>query len=68
MSEQIQRYWKGAYNSRLGLAVMEQKSPDVNSQMIVAIMLPEKEAQEIADVLIEYLRKRTDVSIKEASE
>ena len=46
------KYWKGAYNKRLGLAVMEQKAADANSQRVVAIMLPEAEAQWIADIIV----------------
>jgi hypothetical protein len=55
--DEFPRYWKGAYNSRLGLAVMRQDSATVNSVMVVAIMLPEAEAQIIANAVIPTLRE-----------
>ena len=49
------KYWKGAFNRQLGLAVMRQKSATENSQMIAHICLHEREASELADALIATL-------------
>ena len=54
--DEFPRYWKAAYNSRLGLAVMRQDSATVNSVMVVAIMLPEDDAQIIANAVIHTLQ------------
>lgn len=50
------KYWLGAYNRQLGLAVMRQMFSDCSSQMVVAIMLPESEAIALGKIVCEHLR------------
>ena len=49
------KFWLAEYNSRLGLAVMRQNSPTLNSQMIVSIVLPEQPAIELGKQIIAIL-------------
>ena len=52
------KYWLGAYNKQLGLAVMRQKSAAENSQLVVAIMLPKEEAESLAVKIVAELEEK----------
>ena len=54
------QYWKGTFNSRLGLAIMRQMDAESNAQMIVMIYLPEDEAQAVADKFVAILEDSHD--------
>jgi hypothetical protein len=56
MSE-FPKYRKAAYNRTLGLPIMEQKSADVNEQLVAVVMLKEDRAQPLADVIVAELER-----------
>lgn len=64
----MSKYWAGAWNPQLGLAVMEQKTPQENSQMVVAILLPKERAENLAASIVSILESELPASPKETKE
>lgn len=62
------KYWKGAFNRNLGMAVFKQESASSSSQMMAHIVLHEKEAGELADALIATLTRSESPVEKAAGE